>query len=120
MSKDSVKVKRFLKKRRKIRVRGKIFGTAKRPRLSVFKSLNYVYLQIIDDQKGEVLVAFHDSQIKDNNKTKTERAYEAGKELAKRALEKGISQVVFDRGGNKYHGRIKAVAQGAREGGLNF
>jgi len=113
---------RIAKKHR--RVRKKIFGTPERPRLAVYKSLKHIYAQIIDDTKGVTLVAAStlDKEIRPRmpELTKTQEAYEVGKLIAKRALEKGIKKVVFDRGGFIYHGRIKALAEGAREGGLEF
>ncbi len=110
--------------RRHLRIRKKIFGTPERPRLSVFRSLKHIYAQIIDDTIGHTLVAAStlDPEIREElkGKTKTEQAKLVGKLIAKRALEKGITKVVFDRGGHKYHGRVKALAEAAREGGLIF
>lgn len=103
------------------RIRGKISGTAERPRLCVFRSTNNIYAQIIDDVKGVTLV-----QASSLDKTITgkggnkEAARAVGKLVAERAVEKKIVDVVFDRGGNIYHGRVKELAEGAREGGLNF
>ncbi len=106
------------------RVRSKISGTSERPRLSVFRSLNHIYAQIIDDVKGVTLVSCStlDKEVKANVKelTKKEAAKVVGTELAKRALEKGITEVVFDRGGYIYTGRVECVADGAREAGLKF
>jgi len=107
------------KLRRAKRVRAKISGTTERPRLSVFKSNRYIFAQIIDDSKGITLVSAHTKELTDKM-TKTEAGLALGKRLAAKALEAKISQVVFDRGSNIYHGRVKAVADGAREGGLNF
>jgi len=104
--------------RRHKRIRAKITGTKTMPRLSVFKSNKYLYAQIIDDVAGKTLAAFSDKEAK--GKTKTERAREAGRVLAKDALAKKISQVAFDRGGFTFTGRVKALAEGAREGGLVF
>lgn len=112
------KIKQNKKYRRKVRVRAKVFGTKERPRLNVFRSLNHINIQIIDDQSGKTLVSANDLNIKKG--TKTEKAKEAGKLAAKKALEQGINKVVFDRAGNKYHGRIKAAAESAREAGLEF
>ncbi len=106
-------------KQREKRVRAKVRGTSDRPRLNVFRSDRYIYAQIIDDTAGSTLVAASSGKLK-NNKTKTEQAKEVGKQLAKEALEKGIKAVVFDRGGYRYHGRVRALAEGAREGGLEF
>lgn len=107
--------------RRHTRVRGKITGTVQRPRLNVYRSLNHIYAQIIDDVKGVTLVAASsvekDFGMAGGNK---EAAKKVGELIAKRAAEKGITEVVFDRGGYIYHGRVKELAEGAREGGLKF
>lgn len=106
------------------RVRNKISGTAARPRLSVYRSLNHIYAQIIDDVAGNTLVACStvEKAIAESVKdlTKKEAAKVVGGEVAKRALEKGITEVVFDRGGYVYMGRVECVADGAREAGLKF
>lgn len=106
------------------RVRKKVFGTADRPRLNVFRSLNHIYVQIIDDEKGHTLVSASslDPEIRNNvsDKTKKEVARMVGELAARRAQEKGIKKVVFDRGGYVYHGRVQEVAAGAREAGLEF
>ncbi len=104
--------------RRHRRIRAKVSGTAERPRLAVFKSNSYMYAQLIDDTKGATLVASSDMGLK--GKTKTERAKLAGVALAKIAKEKGLESAVFDRGGFIYTGRVRAFAEGAREGGLVF
>lgn len=104
--------------RRHRRIRAKVIGTSERPRLAVFKSNNYIYAQLIDDTKGATLSAVSDMGLK--GKTKTERAKLAGTALAKSAKEKGVKEVVFDRGGFIYTGRVRAFADGAREGGLTF
>jgi len=96
-----------------------MFGTADRPRLNVFKSGNHIYAQLIDDQTAKVLVSVSDLKMKTKG-TKTVRSMEVGKQIAKAALEKNIDRVVFDRGGFTFHGRVKAVADGAREAGLKF
>lgn len=103
------------------RVRKNISGTAERPRLNVFRSLNHIYAQIIDDTKGVTLVSAS-SMDKEFNQYggNCEGAKEVGKAVAQKALEKGIKAVVFDRGGYVYHGRVAALAEGAREGGLDF
>ncbi|MDY6835820.1 MAG: 50S ribosomal protein L18 [Chloroflexota bacterium] len=110
--------------RRHMRVRNKVKGSADRPRLDVFRSANHVYAQIIDDSQGITMVASStlDLEIRDEveGKTKVACAQMVGASIAKRATEKGISQVAFDRGGYKYHGRVKALAEAAREGGLVF
>jgi large subunit ribosomal protein L18 len=110
--------------RRHYRVRQKVSGTNGKPRLCVFRSLNHIYAQVIDDVQGHTLVTAStlDAEIRNDTagKSKTGRAEMVGLLLAKRAADKGISQVAFDRGGNKYHGRIKALAEAARQGGLKF
>lgn len=111
--------KKAQKERRHNRIRMKISGTASRPRLVVSRSLRKNYAQLIDDKKGISLLATSDTAfLKQGNKT--QRAKKVGQELAKKALEKGITTCVFDRNGYKYHGRVKALADGAREGGLKF
>ena len=106
---------------RHVRVRGKVSGTAERPRLSVYRSLNHIYAQVIDDVKGVTLVSAS-SVEKDFGMTggNKEAAKKVGELVAKRALEKGIENVVFDRGGYIYHGRVQELAEGARKGGLKF
>ncbi|MDD5696669.1 MAG: 50S ribosomal protein L18 [Candidatus Pacebacteria bacterium] len=101
------------------RVRAKIKGDAKKPRLCVFRSSNHIYAQLIDDEKGKTLVAVNDLDVKSKDK-KEGIARQIGTLLAGKAKEKKIESVVFDRGGYKYHGRIKALAEGAREAGLKF
>lgn len=103
------------------RVRGKISGTAQRPRLSVYRSLNNIYAQIIDDVAGVTLVSASTSEksFKEYGGNKT-AAREVGKIIAERAAKKNITEVVFDRGGYVYHGRVQELADGAREGGLKF
>lgn len=104
-----------------MRVRSKIFGTAKLPRLSVFRSNTHIYGQLIDDEKGVTLASFSDLKIKKTKELKkTEIAGMVGEELAKKAAAKKIKKVVFDRNGLRYHGRVKALAEGARKGGLEF
>ncbi len=107
--------------RRHRRVRGKITGTAERPRLNVFRSLRHIYAQIIDDAAGVTLVSAStmDKDFEGNGGNK-DAAHNVGLALAKKAAEKGITQVRFDRGGFVYHGRVKELAEGAREGGLKF
>ena len=103
------------------RVRGKISGTAERPRLSVFRSENNIYAQIIDDVAGNTLCSASTVEKGfEGNGGNCEAAKKIGSVIAERALKKGIEEVVFDRGGNIYHGRVKALAEGAREGGLKF
>ncbi len=117
--------KRNMRNRRLLRIRNKISGTQERPRLAVFRSLNHIQAQLIDDTTGHSLLG-----ISSNAKNLTERlsglqgkcekSREVGKLLAAKAQEAGISKIIFDRGGYIYHGRIKALAEGAREGGLTF
>ena len=103
------------------RVRGKISGTAERPRLSVFRSENHIYAQIIDDVAGSTLVSASTVEKSlEGNGSNIEAAKKIGAIVAERALKKGIEEVVFDRGGYIYHGRVQALAEGAREGGLKF
>jgi large subunit ribosomal protein L18 len=113
------------RERRHLRIRRKVTGTAERPRLSVFRSLNHIYCQLVDDLSGRTLVAVssRDKELLEPLKSlkgKTARSKRVGAQLAARAKEKGIQRVCFDRSGYLYHGRVKAVADGAREGGLNF
>ncbi|HTB98034.1 MAG TPA: 50S ribosomal protein L18 [Terracidiphilus sp.] len=102
------------------RIRQKLSGTSERPRLNVYRSLNHIYVQIIDDQKGETLVSASTLAQKVKTGGNVAAAKEIGKAIAEAAKEKGIKSVVFDRGGFLYHGRIKAVADAAREAGLEF
>ncbi len=115
---------RLARKRRHRRVRMKISGTAERPRMNVFRSLNQISVQIIDDVAGKTVVSAStlDKKLSADldGKTKSEQASIVGKTVAERAVAAGISTVVFDRGGYKYHGRVKVLADGAREGGLTF
>ncbi len=105
--------------RRHKRIRARIFGTKEIPRLFVFRSSRYLYAQLIDDEKGKTLVSANDQKL-EKIQGKINKANELGKLIAKKALEKKISKVLFDRGGYKYHGRVKSLAEGAREGGLKF
>jgi len=100
------------------KIRAKVKGVAAMPRLAVFRSSKYIYAQIIDDEKAATICAASDAAQVKAKKTKAERAREVGIEIAKQAKKAGIEKVVFDRGGFQYHGRIKEVAEGAREGGL--
>ncbi len=106
--------------RNKARIRKKIFGTSELPRLSVFKSGQHIYAQIIDDKKGLTLSSFSSLSLKEDKSSFTERAKKVGQALGKKTLDKKITKVVFDRGGFVYHGRIKALAEGARSAGLKF
>ncbi|MBK6586394.1 MAG: 50S ribosomal protein L18 [Coprothermobacter sp.] len=113
-----------LRRIRHKRIRKHITGTAERPRLCVFRSSRHIYAQIIDDENGHTLVCAStlEKELRDQIKglRKTEQAAAIGKVIAQRALEKGIKSVVFDRGGYKYHGRVKALADASREAGLEF
>ncbi len=121
MGKSEPRVQRY---RRHARVRAKVKGVALRPRLCVFRSLNHIYVQVIDDLGGHTLVSAStlDPEVRTEvaGKVKTARAELVGSLVARRAIEKGVNQVVFDRGGYKYHGRVKALAEAAREAGLKF
>jgi len=117
-----MKDKQEKRKRRHQRVRAKIFGTKERPRLYVFCSNKHIYAQLIDDQVGKVLIAVKDMEIKTkkSDSGKTGLAFKVGELVAKKAIEQEIKKVVFDRGGSLYHGKVKALAEGARQGGLIF
>ncbi len=108
--------------RRKYSIRRNLKGTAERPRLTVFRSNKHIHVQIIDDTKGHTLVSASSIELGDENKkiTKIDQAKKVGTLIAKKAIEKGIETIVFDRNGYLYFGRIKALADGAREGGLKF
>jgi large subunit ribosomal protein L18 len=106
--------------RRKTRTRRKLRLISDRPRLSVFRSNKHIYAQIIDDKTGKTLLSASEAAVKDVKGTKVQKAKTLGALLGKMALEKKIKEVVFDKGSYSYHGRIKAVAEGAREGGLTF
>lgn len=120
MSREKVKAR----ERRHVRIRKKIYGVPERQRLNIFRSLNHVYAQIIDDSSGEILASAStlDKELKGRLNTggNINAAKEVGRLVAKRAIEKGIKKVMFDRGGYLYHGRIKALAEAARETGLEF
>lgn len=109
--KKIIKKQRRLRRHKKIRVR--MSGTAEVPRLCVFKSNQYIYAQLINDEENKVIASF-------KNGLSIDQAKKAGEAIAKKALEKKIDKIVFDRAGYKYHGRVRALAEGAREGGLNF
>ena len=121
---DKAKAKHLARQRRHERVRGRVSGTPERPRLCVFRSLRHIQAQVIDDTKGHTLVAASTlesgvrSQI--DGKNKSAQATIVGEVIAQRALEAGITQIVFDRGGYKYHGRVKSLADAARKAGLEF
>ncbi len=112
------------RQRRHRRVRKRSVGTAERPRLNVFRSLKHIYAQVIDDDQGNTLAAAStlDPELRGtlSGLNKTEQARSVGKLLGERALAQGVKQVVFDRGGYRYHGRVKALAEGSREAGLEF
>lgn len=118
MKETQIKIKR--RQRRIRRVRGKILGRSKLPRLTVFRSNQYIYAQVIDDSGGKTLAAANEKELPEVKMSKSQKAIEVGKVLAQKALKKKIKNVVFDKGAYKYHGRIKALAEGAREGGLVF
>ena len=116
--------RKLARTKRHVRIRAKVKGTDSRPRLCVFRSLNNIYAQVIDDAKGSTLVTASslDKDIKPqlDGKKKAEISQLVGAAIAKRAIEKGISQVAFDRGGYRYHGRVKALGEAARKEGLKF
>ncbi len=118
----STKTSRAARIRRHVRVRKTVEGSGARPRLAVYRSLSHIYAQVIDDERGHTLAAASDAEaaIKGGKGTKTERAKAVGSALAEKAKAAGVTQVVFDRGGNRYHGRVKALADAARASGLQF
>lgn len=119
--KDRFKLNREKRQRRANRTRANIFGVPEKPRLSVFRSNSHIYAQLIDDQNGRTLASVSDLEIKKTGKkTKIEIAFLAGKEIAKKAEPLKLIGTVFDKGGYKYHGIVKSLAEGAREGGLKF
>ena len=122
MSDSVIEKKRELRQRRKERIRFKVSGSAERPRLSVYRSLNHIYAQVIDDLSGKTLAAAStlSPELKDGKGKKRDLAKEVGKLVAKKCQAAQIGAVVFDRNGFNYHGRIAAVADGAREAGLKF
>ncbi|MHC5037453.1 MAG: 50S ribosomal protein L18 [Planctomycetota bacterium] len=121
---DANQLKSKRRWRRHRRVRRKLSGTAEKPRLSVYRSIKHIYVQVIDDEKGHTLVACSSlekplrAELKGGGNVPA--ALAVGKQLAKKALDAGIKTVAFDRGGYRYHGRVKALAEAARESGLNF
>lgn len=112
------KIREEKRKRRHARVRSKVVGTSSRPRLAVFKSNRFVYAQVIDDSKGHTLAQVSTAEAE--GKDLVEKARQAGKTLSEKTLEKKVKTVVFDKGGFNYTGKIRALAEGAREGGLEF
>jgi large subunit ribosomal protein L18 len=111
------KTRQDLRFRRHLRVRQRIAGTAERPRLVVFRSLKHIYAQLVDDSTSRTLASVSDHKLTGK---KSEKSTEVGKLIAQKAKDAGLTKVVFDRAGYRYHGRVKAVADGAREGGLEF
>jgi large subunit ribosomal protein L18 len=105
------------RRRRHFRVRKKVSGTADRPRLVIFRSLKHIYAQLVDDNTQKTILTVTDNGLAGK---KVEKSFEVGKKIAAQAKEAGLTTIVFDRGGYLYHGRVKAVADGAREGGLEF
>ena len=105
---------------RKLRVRSKVYGTSERPRLSVYRSLKHIYAQLIDDTQGRTLASASSREKGAGKGAKSALAGQVGERLAKKAVAAGVKKVVFDRGARIYHGRVKAVADGARKGGLEF
>lgn len=116
---NSKNIKKSKRVRRHAKIRSRMSGTKETPRLAVFKSNKYMYAQIIDDDKAQTIVAATSMELKGKS-AKVAQATEVGKAVAKKAIEKGVKKVVFDRGGFAYTGRVKALADGAREGGLTF
>lgn len=114
------KIKRLKRIKRHNKIRSKVFGSAKRPRMSFFKSNMNNYVQIINDEKGETIVSASDKELKSDKLKKSEKAEKLGELVAKKAKDKKISEVVFDRGGYKYLGRVRAFAEAARKAGLKF
>ena len=114
----NINIKKAKVERRHKKIRATVFGTEIKPRFAVFKSNKYIYGQLIDDDKSVTIISLSSMKVK--GKTFMERCTETGKEIAKMALDKKIETVVFDRGGFKYVGRVKALAEGARAGGLKF
>lgn len=112
--------KNYLRLQRKKRIRAKVFGTAQRPRLCVFKSLKIIYAQVIDDERGSTLAAVDSREIKGKTGNKKEIAEKTGAMLAEKCKKIGIQEVVFDRSGYKFHGKIKLLAESAKKGGLKF
>ncbi|MFH1451074.1 MAG: 50S ribosomal protein L18 [bacterium] len=127
MAKKVKTSKKEKRKQRHARITAKAFGVAQKPRLCVFRSLKHIYAQLIEDENGKTLIACSDQEIKKTAKEKTaktgvnvEMARNVGKLIAEKAKKEKIEAVIFDRGGYRYHGKVKALAEGAREGGLKF
>jgi large subunit ribosomal protein L18 len=116
-----IKTKQERRKSRHKRIQARIFGHTNRPRLVVFRSTKAIYAQLVDDNSGKTIVSAHEGELKQQkDMTKTDRAHEVGKLLAEKATKEKVTTVVFDRNGYAFHGRVKAVAEGAREVGLKF
>lgn len=118
--KDAVKIKREKYYRRQNRTRAKVQGTAQRPRLTVFRSLSHIYVQAIDDMNAKTLTASSDKELKGVKGTGLELAAKVGELLGQKLKDKKITEAVFDKGAYKYHGRVKALADGVRKSGINF
>lgn len=118
----SIRTQADRRRRRHLRVRKKVAGTPERPRLVVFRSSKHIYAQVVDDAKGVTLLGGSDRSegVKPEAAGKTAKSFALGRHIAEQAKAKGITKVVFDRGGYQFHGRVKAVAEGARKGGLEF
>lgn len=118
---DANKLKQRKRWQRAKRTRSKLLGVAQKPRLTVFRSNKHVYAQLIDDQQGKTIVSVSDLELKETAKVKKmDKSKLVGQAIAKKALDKKITEIIFDKGGYKYHGAIKSLAEGAREGGLKF
>jgi large subunit ribosomal protein L18 len=115
---STLKIKKRLKVKR--RIRKKVFGTASKPRLSVYRSNKQIYGQLIDDDSQRTILAYSSAKAGDLSGNKVDQAFEVGKQLAEQAISNGVNEVVFDRNGYVYHGRVKSFGDGAREGGLKF
>ena len=115
-----VSLKNELKAKRKARVRKKVTGTEQRPRMNVFRSAKHVYVQVIDDERGLTLASASSFEKGSHTTSTVEDCHKIGLKIAERCKAKNISQIVFDKGASRYHGRVKAIADGAREAGLNF
>jgi len=127
MNKSESQQKNFSRERRRVRIRARVTGTAERPRLSVFRSAKHVAAQLIDDAAGKTVVSSRDTDLKkadlkaaEGMQAKVAASYAVGLALAEKAKKAGVTKVVFDRGGFAFHGRVKALADGARAGGLEF
>ncbi|MFH1956744.1 MAG: 50S ribosomal protein L18 [Patescibacteria group bacterium] len=114
-----IKTKKVKRKIRSKRIRSKISGTKECPRLSVFRSNKHIYLQLINDDENKIILQVNDGELKEKSK-KTDLSEKIGELMAKKAKKIGVKKVIFDKGGYKYHGRVKAAAEGARKGGLEF